>query len=141
MTDREPPRLALTLLERFAPDNAAMVGDLVEEFAQRPSAAWFWRQVIGAIWIATFRQTGEIRPLRLVDLPPADAAERSRRWIARVRPVNLTASPLHGVGGLGLVALSLLISLVVPGIWLALLASMLTGVFAGIVLIELRRRA
>jgi hypothetical protein len=81
----------------------------------------------------------EIRPLKLVGLQPSDAAERSRRLSLRFRPVNLTASPLGGVGGLGLVCLALLVTLVMPGVWWLLLASLVGGVGLGVALIALRR--
>lgn len=139
MTSREPPRLALRLLEHAAPDGAPLAGDLVEEFQRGHSRVWFWWQVVAAIWIATSRRSKDIRPLKLVDLQPSDAAERSRRMSIRFRPVNLTASPLYGVGGLGLVALSLLVTLVVPGVWWLLLASSLAGALLGIVMIAMRR--
>lgn len=141
MTRRHPPRIALGLLERFAPDSTALAGDLLEEFARRPSRAWFWSQVLAAIWAARTSGSDDIRPLRLVDLQPADAAERTRRLRLRFQPVNLTASPVHGIGGLGLVALSFLITLVVPGAWWVLLAAMVAGVLLGLLLIAVHRHA
>jgi hypothetical protein len=46
---RRAPRLASLLLERFAPGNEALHGDLDEEFSGGRSSAWYWRQVIAAI--------------------------------------------------------------------------------------------
>src|SRR6187200_3255711 len=46
---RRPPRLASQLLERFAPGNEALHGDLDEEFSSGRSSAWYWRQVMAAI--------------------------------------------------------------------------------------------
>lgn len=140
MTNRQPPRLALALLERVVPDNAPLAGDLVEEFERRQSTAWFWWQVLAAVWTAFFTRPVEIRPLQLVDLQPSDAVERSRSLSDRIRPVNLTASPLHGIGGLGLVALSLLMTLVVPGVWWLILGSMAGGVTLGLIRIAIHRR-
>jgi hypothetical protein len=128
------------LLERFVPDSAPVAGDLIEEFHRRPSRAWFWWQVLSAIASAHLEKPDVIRPLRLVDLQPSDAVERSRLISLRFAPVNLTASPVHGIGGLGLVALSLLITLVVPGVWWVLLASMVAGVALGIGMIASHRR-
>lgn len=138
MTSHHSPRFALKLLERFG--DTTLTGDLVEEFERRQSLAWFWRQVLAVIWIASFDRSDEIRPLRLVDLQPADAAERSRRMHLRFRPVNLAASPIHGVGGLGMVALSLLVTLVIPAAWWLLLASMVAGVLLGIAMIAQGRK-
>jgi hypothetical protein len=49
----EPPRLAAWLLEHFVlgNKNEALAGDLLEEFRQRRSVAWYWRQVLGAILV------------------------------------------------------------------------------------------
>lgn len=55
MTGREPPRLALALLARFAPDSAPLAGDLIEEFNRRQSRSWFWWQVLAVI-VAAFKQ-------------------------------------------------------------------------------------
>ena len=108
MTRRHAPRLALALLERCISDGSPLAGDLIEEFERRQSIVWFWWQVLAAIAIASFNQPGEIRPLQLVDLQPADAVERSRRMMrSECRAVNLSASPLSGVGGLGLLVLVL----------------------------------
>jgi hypothetical protein len=102
-------RLALAVLERFAPDSEALSGDVIEEYEGGRSSTWLWREVLAAV-IAAWRQGGdEIRPLKLVDIQPADAIERTRRMRLRVVPVNLTGSPVPGVGGLGLVALGLIV--------------------------------
>jgi hypothetical protein len=51
-----PPRLATRLLAHVVPGQRrdALIGDLVERFAQRRSALWFWRQtiavVLGELW-------------------------------------------------------------------------------------------
>jgi hypothetical protein len=82
----------------------------------------------------------EIRPLKLVGLQPSDAVERSRRLSLSFGPANLTASPLPGVGGLGLVSLALLVTLVMPGAWWLLVGSSVGGVGLGIALIALRRK-
>jgi hypothetical protein len=46
---RRPPRLAALLLERLAPGNEALLGDLDEEFSRGRTRAWYWRQVLSAI--------------------------------------------------------------------------------------------
>ena len=134
---RRAPRLALALLEHFVPENVPLTGDLIEEFERRQSSGWFWWQVLTAIATASFERPAEIRPLRLVDLQPADALERSRRMSVHFPHVNLSASPLSGIGGLGLVVLAFHISLVVPDVWWVLLGSALAGVLIGIVLITM----
>lgn len=140
MTDQQPPRVGLLLLEYFVPDSEPLAGDLVEEFRRRPSRAWFWWQVIAALSMTHVTASDEIRPLQLVDLPPCDVLERSRQRNLRFRPVNLTASPLQGVGGLGLVALLLLMTVVVPAVWWVMLASTLGGLALGIILVVKNRK-
>ncbi|HVH56798.1 MAG TPA: hypothetical protein VM791_11105 [Vicinamibacterales bacterium] len=131
------PRLALTVLERFVPDNEALTGDLLEEFDARPSTVWFWVQVLAAIAAAWRTRGAEIRPLRLVDFQPADAAERTRHYGLRFPPVNL--SPVAGMGGLGFMLLIGLMTRTMPAAWWLLLASALAGCVLGAVLIVLAR--
>ncbi len=83
----------------------------------------------------------EIRPLRLVRFQPSAAVERSRSLSLRFPAVNLAGSPLCDIGGLGLVCLGLLVTLVMPGAWWFLLASLAAGAGLGAVLIAARRRA
>ena len=49
---RRPPRLAMALLERFVPDNAPLVGDVLEAYPER-SNVWLWRQVLSAVCLPT----------------------------------------------------------------------------------------
>jgi hypothetical protein len=46
-----PPRVATWLLERFVegPRRESLVGDLLEQYSQGRSTAWYWRQVVTAI--------------------------------------------------------------------------------------------
>jgi len=99
-----------------------------------------WRQVLAALGMAAFRRSGEIRPLRLVDLQPVDAQERSRGRLLRFDTVSLTGTGLPGIGGLGVLALALLVTLLAPGLWIALAASMLAGIALAIVIFAWRRR-
>jgi hypothetical protein len=141
MTRRHAPRFALALLERFISDGSPLAGDLIEEFERRQSISWFWWQVLAAIAIAWFERPTEIRPLQLVDLQPADAVERSHRRSFHSRSVNLSASPLSGVGGLGLLVLALHVTVVAPGTWWVLLGSALAGVLIGIALITMHAKS
>ena len=141
MTPPRAPRLALALLERFVPDSEPLAGDLVEEFEDRPSTVWFWVQVLVAVAAAWGARRGEIRPLRLVDLQPADAAERTRRLSLQFPSVNPSGSSVAGVGGLGLVILVCLVTWARPSAWWLLLASALAGCALGVVMIVMRRRA
>lgn len=140
MTAPRVPRLAITLLERFGPDREALVGDLIEEFERRQSRAWLWWQVLAAIAATSLEPAVEIRPLRLVDLQPVDAAERARRLLLRPREINLTGTAVSGVGGISLLVFCALVTIVAPGIWLGVLASILAGILFGLALIRRRDR-
>jgi hypothetical protein len=136
MTTR-PPRLAVALLTRFVPDEEPLTGDLIEEFAAGRSRAWFWRQTIAAVALAVFRRSDEIRPLRLIDGSPARVS--SAATVTRRKVVNLTASPLAGIGGLSIVIMAALVTIVMPQAWWLVAAAMIAGIVFGIVLIAVRR--
>ena len=50
-----PPWLAILILDRFAPRDEELAGDLVEEYQSGRSRAWFWQQVLVAIAIGAAR--------------------------------------------------------------------------------------
>ena len=137
MRNDHPSNLALALLDRFVSDDV-LTGDLIEEFQVRRSRLWLWRQVLGAIVFAPFRRPREVRPLVLVD-GRATTIVSSRRPAARRPPINLTASPLPGVGGLTLVVLLLVLTAVAPQIWWVAVAAAGGGVLLGVVRIVLHR--
>jgi hypothetical protein len=139
MTNRHPPRLALALLDRLVPDSEPLAGDLVEAFAARRSAVWFWIQVLAAIAAHWRTRSVEIRPLQLVDLQPADAAERTRRWLVRFEPVSLNAGPVPGIGGLALAIFVALVIVFSPAVWGLFAAAALAGCALGGVAILVRQ--
>jgi hypothetical protein len=51
MRSAQPPAMATRLLERLGSDpmHEALVGDLVEQYRQGRSRAWFWRQALAAV--------------------------------------------------------------------------------------------
>ena len=128
-----PPRVAMWLLDRFGPNDEGLTGDLVEELDRGRSRAWFWGQVVAAI--ALHRRSREIRPLHLLDEPGSIERPPAAR-----REINLTGSPIYGIGGLGLGALAVLISVMSPQSWLIGLAILLNGVLLGAIFAYLRRR-
>jgi hypothetical protein len=142
MRHRTPPRLAVAFLNRFGPNDDGLVGDLIEDFEAGRSRLWFWKQAGLAAFGETLRPDREIRPLRLVeDHPPLGfIGSRVKAMPSARRMVNLTASPLAGIGGLGLATLALLITWIVPEVWWIAGASMLAGAAAGIVLVAANRR-
>jgi hypothetical protein len=138
MTRRTPPRLPLELLERYVPDSAPLSGDLQEEFHHGRSRLWLWWQVAGAVACAAARGRWEIRPLRLTETQPADAVERSRRLMLRFRAVNITASPIHAIGGLGLLVIAMVVWPAWPLVLAFLTVTLIGGGLAAFVLIERR---
>lgn len=134
MNPAEPPRVALALLRRFVPDNEPLAGDLIERFAVKRSRWWFWREVFLAIAIRSVQPRDDAaRPLGLSDAPPVPRSEPAARRI------NLTASPLPGIGGLGLVALGALVAMARPDAWLMFLPAIVGGMLIGIVMVLVRR--
>jgi hypothetical protein len=76
MISRRPPALANWLLDRLTDTrrNAALAGDLLEEFRCGRSAAWYWRQTLIAVAHGVAGSVGELRPY-LLGLSAAYAAQ------------------------------------------------------------------
>jgi hypothetical protein len=129
----------MAILRRSLTNNEPLIGDLLEEFDRRRSHVWLWRQVVAAIWLDR-RRHREIRPLRLVDGEFISRQTWASRAVTPRRSVNLTASPVPGVGGLGVLALGTLVTLVSPQVWWAVLYASLAGVTLGATMIFYRRR-
>jgi hypothetical protein len=135
----KPPKLAMALLTRFVDENEPLVGDLVEEFDSRRSRVWFWRQVIGAVVMRLRDRDREVRPLRLVDERSRTRPAHPAAAYRNLKPINLTASPIHGVGGLGLVAFAVLIAAFAPQAWWLVIATVLGGVLLGAAFVVIGR--
>lgn len=65
MRPMQPPNAATWLLNKFGCTNDALKGDLVEEYGQGRSVAWYWRQVLVAIVVGF---STEVRAHKLVAL-------------------------------------------------------------------------
>lgn len=140
MTRSDPPRLALAILRRYLDDNEPLAGDLIEGFAVRRSKLWFWRQVLVAVAMRMVQRRDVEHPLGLTSGALSEV-NTQRRSIAVPRPVNLTASPIPGVGGLGLLALAVLVALVNPAAVWIFVPALVGGVVFGVSLALVRRRA
>jgi Flp pilus assembly protein TadB len=133
-----PPRLALSLLRRYVPDDDPLVGDMLEVYADRPSRVWFWRQALAAVLRSLRKRDGEIRPLRLVEEQPLEAIERTLQVHRRFREVSPTPNPLPA--SLGLVILAGLITAVAPVLWALLFLSMIAALGLAWLLVRMHRR-
>lgn len=108
------PRVAITLLQSFCRDEA-LVGDILEEYEQRQSRFWLWRQVAVAVLFAL----------------PYGMVRRSRRGKMQMP-----------IGGLGLLAVIALITIVAPGAWWLIGVGIIGGaVVAGILIAFTSRKA
>jgi uncharacterized protein (TIGR03435 family) len=132
-------RLAIALLERLVPDSDALAGDLLEEFERRRSLIWLWSQVLAASATALLNRSDEIRPLKLVDLQPVEAIERSRRLSLQTMQANVTPSPMRGVGGITLAVVMVVLAEVASLLWWVVLASIVAGTTLGVCLIRRHR--
>jgi hypothetical protein len=121
MTQQRPPRLAVALLHRFSAD-PALIGDVLEEYEQRRSRLWLWRQVTAAVAVNLSGRARDTQP---------------HRW----RAINLTAAPRRSAaGGLGVVGLALLVTIVLPQAWWLLAIGAAGGIGVGAVLVIISRR-
>ena len=90
MNRHEPPKLAKWVLKHFGSANEALAGDLIEEYAQGRSAAWYWRQVLIAVLIGCVSQVRRHKLLTVTAVIVGWAA-RYISWYA----VNLPAYKLY----------------------------------------------
>ena len=140
MKTTDPPRLAVILLNRFVPDEA-LAGDVLEEFALTGSHVRLWRQVVGAGVATLFRAPRDPRSLKLLEIDSTLGNIQPVRGRDRLsRSVNLAASPRGAaVGGLGMVALAVLVTFVLPQGWWLLLFGLAGGILLGGVMVAFRR--
>jgi len=58
MTSKQPPRIATWMLKHFGSgaNIDAVLGDLAEQYLQKDSAMWYWRQAMSAIPVSFFKE-------------------------------------------------------------------------------------
>ena len=105
--------VAVVLLQLFCRDEA-LIGDILEEYERRQSRAWLWRQVGVAVIFA---------------LP-----------YGMVRPARTSPKMQMPIGGLGIIAVVALITVVAPGAWWFIVFGASGGVGMGVVLVMATRR-
>lgn len=133
-------RLAIWILEHAAPANEPLVGDLVEESRTRPLRVALWREVLHAVVHRSTHPDAEAGPLRLSEAPSHVTTQMCKASQPQ-RPISLSGGPVPGIGGLSVIALAFLVTVVSPHIWWLLGGSIVGGCVVGIVLKTMRRRA
>jgi hypothetical protein len=91
--------------------------------------------------IRSFQHRSKDRPLGLATDRSSVRGEHALTALHHPRRINLTGSPLPDIGGLGLVALGVLVTLVRPRAWWIFLPAVCGGVVLGIVMVIIRRHA
>ena len=121
MTAHRSPRFAVAVLNWLHIDQS-LIGDLLEEYESRGSRLWLWKQVLVAMFFGLSGRAQETGPHRR-------------------RDVELSAAPPGApVGGVGLLALAVLIAIVRPGaFWFAAIA-LAGGIVIGAAMIFANRR-
>jgi MFS family permease len=132
--------LALAVLNRLACRNEPLAGDLLEEFQARQSGLWLWGQLLLALLMGSFRQPRVPVALNLTPIDPVVAAWLAERRLGMTKKVNLTGTPIEGVGGLSAVILGFLLSTVVPDIWWFVVGGIVCGAAFGTAMVLARSK-
>jgi hypothetical protein len=108
MTIKHPPSVATWLLKKFGsgPDKDAVLGDLAEQYSQKKSAVWYWRQSLKAIPVSFFRE---------------------------IQGARIPVTRALGISLLTLAVIALLLS-DIDSFWKIGLAAILGGVFVGVLM-------
>lgn len=138
MTSPRLPRLADVLVRRLALDNEPLAGDLVEEFQRRKSRLWLWRQLMAAFVMQALYAPHPPVALNLTPTDPVVAEWLMGKRLDRKKHVSLTGTGIEGVGGLTMVMLGVMMSMVVPAIWWFVVGGIGAGVALGIVRLRTR---
>jgi hypothetical protein len=145
---RRAPRLATKLLRSAAPNEPALVGDLLERFQAGQSAWWFWRQVLALLGCTSWRElrasawssaVAIIAAVIALDLPLLSHTPMSfdpRRWLLMALflapQATVIAVPVGLTVGMIIGAPSRVSSRILPVVLIfAVSASLLTFAIAG----------
>ena len=140
MTRAALPFVASMLLRFVASEHPSLAGDLEEERRAGRSTIWFWRQLLEAVAFTAWKKR-RVRPtvVRLVTTTPYNRPDRT---VPMVDPatINLSGTKVRSVGGLGLLAMVVLVSIVMPQAWVLVAAGLSGGIIVGVFLVRRRRR-
>jgi hypothetical protein len=131
--------VATRLLALVEAEQPALAGDLLEERSAGRSRLWFWRQLLQAVLVVAWhkrRSTPTV--VRLVTVTPYDRPDRTPGLLDPAL-INLTGTNVRSVGGLSLLVMIILMTLVMPQTWWLVLIGLAGGIVVGIVLVRRRR--
>jgi hypothetical protein len=139
MTRSHPSPLALALLRFIESDNEALAGDLAEEWRAGRSRRWFWHQLLRAVVVVSWRK--RVAAPAAVCLFTTTPVDRPDRGLALIDPatINLSGIKVRGIGGLGLLSVIMLITVVIPQAWFLVVAGLAGGAVLGVVMVVRRR--
>ena len=134
MRSRNPPRLAMLLLEVFEVDDA-IAGDLAEEYRAGRPAAWYWRQAAAAALGA---------PLRRFDLHELFAVQGLPMQVVMLGLVSVVAVFTVKVTAWLLYREDVMLMLLEPGVareLLRIVLSFLAALVVGVAIARLHARS
>jgi hypothetical protein len=139
MTRSEPSWFAAMLLRVVASENDALAGDLAEELRSGRSSRWFWMQLVRAVAVVLWaKRKPTPAVVRLVTMTPYDRPDRTLGLLDPAT-INLSGTRVRGIGSLGLLAMIMLVTIVMPQAWFLVLIGLAGGIVVGIVLVRRRR--
>lgn len=131
--------VSASLLRFVASENEALAGDL-EELAAARSRRWFWGQLVRAVLLTLWaKRTPQPAIVRVVTATPWDRPDRTLGLLDPAT-INLSGTKVRGIGSLGLLAVIILITLVMPQAWFLVLMGLTGGIVVGVVLVRRRSR-
>jgi hypothetical protein len=137
MNRTHPSWLESALLRLVAADNEPLAGDLVEELRAGRSRRWFWGQLARGAIVAVLRRREAVPAgLQLVAKP----AVPMTRSLEPLGPGTMTGLRVQGIGGLGMIAVVVLVTLAMPAAWWLAAMGCASGIALGVFWIVRRRR-
>ena len=132
--------LSARLLRFVASENEALAGDL-EELAATRSRRWLQGQLVRAVLLTLWaKRKPEPAIVRLVTVTPWDRPDRTLGLLDPAT-INLSGTKVRGIGSLGLLAVVILITLVMPQAWFLVLMGLVGGIVVGLILVRRRKTA
>ena len=140
MTKHEPSERALAVLNRLALDNPPLAGDLLEEFRRgNRSPLWLWHQLLQAMLRKELYAPHPPVALNLTPIDPIVAEWLMAKRLYKPKRVSLTGTGIEGIGGLTMVILGFMVTMVIPAIWWFVVGGLAAGAVCGVMMVKLQR--